>query len=483
MRMIGMQALVCLVCSAGAVAGGGHLHGYSGGHTEGAEEPVVLLGNDAVTNIDVRTLEVRVTPPTALRLGGVVERFPEGVVSVAAPTGGALTKIVAQPGEAVKRGAIVVLFSPFQIGAGSIPLLSPVDGVVGSVRATLGAGVETGTTLFSVVDPDRRAFIAPLTRGEIPALEVSVGDSVSITLRGDPHPFTGRIHRIKQSGVDGATIGQIAIELSPRDGVVAPLGAVGALVVSSRTAERVVVLPREAVVGSVVKPVVFVRRGNRFERRSVVLARDWGDTVEIARGLNEGELVVTRAAYQLNLARSDTFDKLTVGPHGGVVAGCASPRQGGLFAEVKLHDDKGDIEVWFGEDGDFKKPYLIDPRAKVSLRFYERSRSIDLAVRDLTSNNDETGVSRLKNGLSDYFIFPGESGSDATWLSGGEFIDEVTLTLQKSDETVHCETVTLVPHVHGEEPHAHGSLEAAHDHGHADDGHDHDHDHGEGHSH
>jgi hypothetical protein len=44
---------------------------------------------------------------------------------------------------------------------------------------------------------------------------------------------------------------------------------------------------------------VFVRDGNSFERRNVVIGMKAGDQVEIVEGLLPGDLVVTEGHYQL----------------------------------------------------------------------------------------------------------------------------------------------------------------------------------------
>ena len=466
-----------------ASAGGGHLHGYSGGRDDGGEEPVVLLGNDAIANLAIKTIKVSAAPPIGARLSGVIERLPDGIVTVSAPTGGAITKVSTRPGESVKRGQAVAFFSPFQVGAGAFPLLAPIDGVVASIGAPLGAGREAGTVLFTVIDAQRVGLVAPVIGSD--RVNLKVGDSVPVLVRGDPQPFQGRIYLIEQGGADLSVVGRIVVELLPREGALPTLGAVGSLTRPGEGAARVFPLPREAVVGNVIKPVVFVRRGNRFVRRDVVVARDLGEIIEIERGLAEGEPVVVKGAYQLNLARSDSPEKLTVGPHEGVVTTCSSTNAPSFFAEIKLHDDKGDIEIWLGKTADFKDSHSIPPTAKVALGFSEHGRSVDLAVRDLRSNLDEDGTTRLKDGVTDYFIFPGETASDARWLQGGEFIDEVVLTVTHSGGSRVCEVVTLIPHSHGAAAHSHGEAEDSHEHAHDDHGHSHDHshDHGGAHSH
>ncbi|MFM1848928.1 MAG: hypothetical protein RL417_2402 [Pseudomonadota bacterium] len=481
--------VVIVVLGADAFAGGGHIHGYSGGE-ESSDEKIILLGHDAISNLAIQTAPAKSGAPLALKLSGVVQRLPEGVVAVSAPSGGTLTKLVAPSGRAVKRGETVALFTPFQVGAGSFPLAAPIDGVVGSFSVALGVGVDVGDPIFTIFDPSRVGLVAPLTRG-IESGRFGAGNSVSVSVKGDAAPFEGRIYLVESGGADLGVVGRIIVELIPRNGDLPPLGAVGSIAVEERTGDPVFRLPREAVVGSVVDPVVFVRRGNRFERRSVVVTRYIGDSAEIVRGLAAGEDIVVQGGYQLQRARSDRRERLTVGPHGGVIARCKSEDEKPIYAEIKLHDDKGDIELWLAQSADFKTSLLLPVATRLSLTFREHPKTIALAVRDEKSNKDEDGVSHLKDGGTDYFVFPGETGADAAWLQGGEFIDEAALSIEGAALGVSCPVITVVPHTHGAGGHSHEGGDPhdaeAHDH-HGDHahghGHDHDeHDHGGGHSH
>jgi multidrug efflux pump subunit AcrA (membrane-fusion protein) len=48
--------------------------------------------------------------------------------------------------------------------------------------------------------------------------------------------------------------------------------------------------------------VIVELSGESFERRPVILGRRNGEQVEIKRGLDEGEIVVTKGAYQVKMA-------------------------------------------------------------------------------------------------------------------------------------------------------------------------------------
>jgi hypothetical protein len=136
------------------------------------------------------------------------------------------------------------------------------------------------------------------------------------------------------------------------------------------------------------------------------------------------------------------------GPHGGFfhpVFGSDGKQAATL--EIKLHDDAGDLEVWLvkgGRDG----PALDLPLDSVlKLDFPDLKRQIELRVRDREKNAGEDGVSNLRNGQTNYFIFPGETGSDAKWLMGVNFAAKAQLTLPGG---LSSEVFVLKPHVHHE---------------------------------
>jgi multidrug efflux pump subunit AcrA (membrane-fusion protein) len=66
---------------------------------------------------------------------------------------------------------------------------------------------------------------------------------------------------------------------------------------------RVPVVPRDAVLMESGRPYVFVQEGGEsFARRYVEVASRDGDLVGIRSGVKPGERVVTRGAYELQLA-------------------------------------------------------------------------------------------------------------------------------------------------------------------------------------
>ena len=112
--------------------------------------------------------------------------------------------------------------------------------------------------------------------------------------------------------------------------------------------------------------------------------------------------------------------------------------------EIKLHDDAGDLEVWLKRGGYDGEPWRLPLEATLTLDFPATGQKITLAVRDSERNEDESGASTIFEGATDYFVFPGETGADASWLMGSEFAAKVELSF--GDATTG--TFVLRPHIH-----------------------------------
>ena len=97
--------------------------------------------------------------------------------------------------------------------------------------------------------------------------------------------------------------------------------------------------------------------------------------------------------------------------HLGVVVPFLSGQQQVGFAELKLHDDKGDLELWLTKDKAGTEPFDMSLGSSVSVVFTKMDQKIvQLKVRNSTKNEDEAGVGNIRSNATNYFIFPGETG-------------------------------------------------------------------------
>ena len=80
------------------------------------------------------------------------------------------------------------------------------------------------------------------------------------------------------------------------------MGLKGEMVVQTTPLNSALGVPIEALQGEFGGYFVFVKCGNHFERRQVVIGHRMGDIVEIKEGLARDEEIVTTGAYQLRFA-------------------------------------------------------------------------------------------------------------------------------------------------------------------------------------
>ena len=115
--------------------------------------------------------------------------------------------------------------------------------------------------------------------------------------------------------------------------------------------------------------------------------------------------------------------------------------------EIKLHDDAGDLEVWLKRGGYEGDPWLVPSKTMLTLNFPALNKRVILAVRDHERNEDESGASTIVEGNTNYFVFPGATETDATWLMGADFAAKGELIFENTTTGL----FVLRPHIHREE--------------------------------
>ena len=84
------------------------------------------------------------------------------------------------------------------------------------------------------------------------------------------------------------------------------------------------------------------------------------------------------------------------------------------------------------------------------MTFHDKGKSVTLKVRNTDKNEDEDGVANNRDGMTNYFIFPGDTGADASWLMGKAFKAEVSVSFAKGPAKYSTKKFTLMPHTHAE---------------------------------
>jgi len=185
-------------------------------------------------------------------------------------------------------------------------LTAPIAGRVADVFATLGASYDEGAPLFRVVRTDRVEL-----RAQVPAANVAEARTASALAfelpgRSDPLPLAFE-HRHDAGIIDPKTHAlPVQFEVSNGDGRLL-VGQLGTAVLFQPTVERMPAVPEAAILMEAGRPYVFIQiGGERFARRYVdVAVRDAG-WAGVPSGVEPGDRVVTRGAYDIQLASAAT---------------------------------------------------------------------------------------------------------------------------------------------------------------------------------
>lgn len=216
------------------------------------------------------------------------------------------------------RHDLEVADAAFQAMGGSLedgynyPVRAPITGVVNVREMVPGARVEAGDRLFTIVDPS-----VVWLRLNLPARDAAQADAiqeVAFTVEGSEETFRAR--RVVSVGSvldpDTRTLPVTMAAGNSDRRLKIGLFAEGQAFVDGESEGLAV--PNEVIQHEDGQPVAYVQtEGESFERRPLVLGATDGSYTLVKRGVEVGEYVVTKGAYQVYLASLSTSE---IGDHG-----------------------------------------------------------------------------------------------------------------------------------------------------------------------
>jgi len=189
-----------------------------------------------------------------------------------------------------------------------ITLFAPIAGKVVEINAVRGAMIDQGTEILLLLDPSWVVVDAEIYERDVAA--VHAGQPAEVT--GPPFPsgsFHGRRSYIGDVLSEATRTITVRTAVENSDARLKPGMFANANIVTNHETAAVLV-PASAGLHDGDERIVFVRRGDSYEARTVTVGTEDGELVEIVDGIAAGDEVVTRGAYQLK-------SKL----HEGVLAG------------------------------------------------------------------------------------------------------------------------------------------------------------------
>ena len=314
---VGLTALLPLA----ALAHEGHVHGP--GETETVATGPVVLSDEAIKNLDVQTVEATLAPmQRTIGMIGRIEGLPERLAKIAPRAEGRVAEILVHLGDRVSAGQPVLKFEPRTVGNPPVILHSPINGFVVRQEASLGQALNPDTVLMEVAD-----YSQVLARGmtfESPDLSL-IKPGQNATVRLDvfrDRIFQGKVQRLDVGLERESRTFEVYVLLDNPDLQLRPNMQASVSIAIGEPQEALAV-PQRAVLGDLGNLFVFVRDGNTFERRNVVLGMKSGDQVEIVEGVLPGDNVVTEGHYQLQFATAPAKSAEAADEHGHDHGGAA----------------------------------------------------------------------------------------------------------------------------------------------------------------
>ncbi len=174
---------------------------------------------------------------------------------------------------------------------------APIAGTVTQRMVERGTVLSPGTPVAYIVDVS--SVKVKVNVAERDAFKMKIGDAVSIT--SDVYPnakFTGRIKTISAKSDEAHTY-PVEITLPNNGQKQFKAGMIARVSFTGVERENTIVIPREAIVGSIKNAKVYVAEGDVARLREIVTGAESNGMIEVLQGLNTGEMVVKSG--QVNL--------------------------------------------------------------------------------------------------------------------------------------------------------------------------------------
>lgn len=175
---------------------------------------------------------------------------------------------------------------------------SPISGTIVSRRLNENELVKEGEELFEVMDFSSVVVMAEIYESDLPS--ISLKEKVLISF--DIYPgktFNGEVDYIAPQISPEARTVSARITLKNPDGFLKP-GMFAHVEITTGIESNVLTVPKSAVLDENGKKIIFVKNPKgEFVKRMVEIGVAYNGRVEVEKGLKDGEMVVTKGAYQL----------------------------------------------------------------------------------------------------------------------------------------------------------------------------------------
>lgn len=181
----------------------------------------------------------------------------------------------------------------------TLTLHAPFTGFVVEMAVQAGQSVQPGETLYRLADLSRVWVEVDVFEQDLRF--VRLGEPVAVEIGAYPgERITGRVAYVHPDVRPDTRTGRVRVQLANRDGRIKP-GMFATAHLDVLAAERAVLVPRDAVMRTGTRDIVFVEQmPGSYESREVRVGSEAGGSVQVLSGLLAGERVVARANFILD---------------------------------------------------------------------------------------------------------------------------------------------------------------------------------------
>ena len=179
-------------------------------------------------------------------------------------------------------------------------ITTPISGIVTARPVDIGSmlqGSPQPSVVANIVDISKLKVKINVAEKEV--FKLKVGDNVEVTTDVYPNAtFEGKVFTIAAKGDDAHTY---PVEVRIENSKTFPLkaGMFGRVSFTLKSRQANIIIPREAIIGSVKDAKVYVVQNNVAKLRTVKVGAEFGTNIEITSGIKEGEVVVVNGKNNL----------------------------------------------------------------------------------------------------------------------------------------------------------------------------------------
>lgn len=186
-----------------------------------------------------------------------------------------------------------------------ISLYAPISGKIIENKAVLGAMIDQETEILTIMDPTLLVIDAEIYEKDI--AQIGISQDVEVSVPAYPEEtFKGRISYISDVLKEETRTITVRTELENKSQKLKP-GMFADIKIFLNHQSEALVLPAEAILDEKDEKLVFLKKNGKYLPVIVEIGAKEGGYVEIVKGIQEGDEVVTKGSYQL---KSKLYDEI-----------------------------------------------------------------------------------------------------------------------------------------------------------------------------